>query len=504
MAAHRDKRGTGDLIGAVNEADRAEIDHLSEAIDRILPALETFNRFEGPDRVGRQRAAWMAALDEPLPEEGAGLEPVLRALSRDVIPNGVRIGAPAFAGWVTTAPTTSGTAAALAASVAGAQRYWIQAFNALEGVALRWLGELLGLPSEWFGIFVSGGSVANLVGLGAARQHAFERIGHDPARDGMPPHPRCRIYAGSEVHHVVTRAAAVLGMGRRAVASIPVDGAQRIDLDLLRAALEADSAEGILPVALVASAGTVNTGAVDPIDEMADIAARHNTWLHVDGAYGLFGVLDPRVAPLFRGLERADSAAVDPHKWLAAPLGCGAAYVRDRALVARAFTLEAAAYLDEDSPEHEIASTFDDLGDPPYHHFSPEHSAPSRGVRVWAILKEIGAAGMRDRVVRHNSFARHLASRVEADDRLELLADPVLSICCFRYRAPGLGEKELNELNAEIVHRLHVEGTHVPSATRVAGQFAIRPCYINPRTTLAEVDDLADRVREMGDALRSA
>ena len=479
--------------------DRAETGQLSEAIGRILPVLEDFNRFQGPDLAGRQHATWMAALNEPLPERGVGLEPVLQALTENIIPYGVRIGSPGFSGWVTTAPTTAGTTAALAATVAGAQRYWVQPFNTLETVALRWLAELLGLPGDWFGIFTSGGSVANLVGLGAARQQAFERIGCDPARDGLPPQPRCRIYAGSEIHHVVNRSAAVLGLGRRAVASIAVDDNQRIDLDHLRAALEADRAQGILPVALVGSAGTVNTGAVDPIEQMAEIASRYDTWLHLDGAYGLFGVLDPRVAPLFRGLERADSAAVDPHKWLAAPLGCGAAFVRDRALVARAFTLEPAAYLDEDTETGEVESSFDDLGEPPYHHFSVEHSAPSRGVRVWAILKEIGAEGMRERVIRHNDFARHLASRVEADSRLELLAAPVLSICCFRYRPPGLGEGELDDLNAEIARRLRSSGRYVPSTTRVAGRIAIRPCYINPRTSLAEVDGLVDQILEIGE-----
>jgi aromatic-L-amino-acid decarboxylase len=305
------------------------------------------------------------------------------------------------------------------------------------------------------------------------------------------------------VHHVVSRAAAVLGLGRRAIASIAVDATQSMDLDHLREALEADRAKGILPVALVASAGTVNTGAIDPIDQMAEIASRYDTWLHIDGAYGLFGALDPRVAPLFRGLERADSAAVDPHKWLAAPMGCGAAFVRDRALLGRAFTTEPAEYLEGAVGTSEVQSSFDDLGEP-YHHFGVEHSAPSRGVQVWAILKEIGAEGIRERVIRHNDFARHLASRVEEDDRFELLAAPTLSICCFRYRSPQMEETELDELNAEIARRLHADGRYVPSTTRVAGKLAIRPCYINPRTSLAEVDGLADRVREIGDALTSS
>jgi aromatic-L-amino-acid decarboxylase len=237
---------------------------------------------------------------------------------------------------------------------------------------------------------------------------------------------------------------------------------------------------------------------------MADIAAEYKTWLHVDGAYGLFGKLDPRVAPLYRGLERADSVAVDPHKWMAAPVGCGAAFVRDHALLGRTFTLEPAEYLEGAVPtrREEVQSAFDNFGEQ-YHNFNVEQSAPSRGVQVWAILQEIGAEGMRERVIRHNNFAHHLAVRVEKDDRLELLAKPTLSICCFRYRLPQIDESELDALNAEIAQHLRAEGKYVPSTTRVAGKFAIRPCYVNPRTTLAEVEGLADRVREIGDELIS-
>ena len=156
--------------------------------------------------------------------------------------------------------------------------------NFLESVALRWLSELFDLPSDLQGTFTSGGSVANLVGLGAARQRACERRGIDPARDGLPPNLRWRIYASNEVHHVVIRAAGVLGLGRQSVASVPVDQSQRIDLSHLRDALETDRAKGILPIALVASTGTVNTGAIDPIEHMVELAAEFDTWLHVDGA----------------------------------------------------------------------------------------------------------------------------------------------------------------------------------------------------------------------------
>jgi aromatic-L-amino-acid decarboxylase len=434
-----------------------------------------------------------------LPERAQGLEAVLSDLQAIVIPNGLRIGAPCFSGWVTTAPTTAGTIASLAATVSGAQRYWVTAYNFLETVALRWLSELLGIDPKFQGLFVSGGSVANLVALGAARQYAFEQLGIDPARDGMPDMHRWRLYASSEVHHTVFRAAGILGIGRRNVSQIPVDGEMRIDLAALEETLDRDAAAKLVPIALVANAGTVNTGAVDPIAQMVAIARRRKIWLHVDGAYGLFGKLDSRVESLFDGVEEADSIVTDPHKWLAAPSGSGAVFVRDHALQERAFTMEPADYAEGAMITGEVNSTFDSVGDD-YLQIGPEMSAQSRGVAVWAILKEIGAAGVRDRVTRHCSFARRVFELASADERLEPLGRPTLSICCYRYRAPHVNESTLDHLNAEIAQRLRIEGI-VPSTTRVAGKYAIRPCFINPRTTLADVERMVERTRAIGDAL---
>lgn len=482
--------------------DQADSETLKAAIEALLPALEQFNRFEGADASSREKE-WKAALVEGLPEKGIGLDGVLAVLADTVIPNGARNGMPGFSGWVTTSPTSSAAAAGLAGMVAGSQRWWLQAFNTLELVALEWLKELLGFPLEWQGTFNSGGSVANVIGVAVARQYAFERIGIDPAQDGLPPNMRWRLYASQEIHHVVHRSAAILGLGRSSLAHIPVDDDFRIDLKALEAALKADKEAGILPVAVVATAGTVNTGTIDPLDQMADLAAEYETWLHVDGAYGGFGLLDERVAEQYKGIERAGSVAVDPHKWMAVPIGCGSTFVRDRELMGRTFNLGEAEYLEGAAVEGQAHSTFDNFGEL-YHHFNLEQSSPSRGVRVWAVLKEIGKVGMRERIVRHNSFARSLAELVKADDRLELLAEPVLSICCFRYHAPGMQAEELNDLNTAITTRLRAEGQYVPSTTIVNRQLAIRPCYINPRTTQAEVDGLAKRVREIGDEMTAA
>lgn len=492
----------------LSSEDNALISDLTSAVETLLPALEHFIRFDEPERTAVQRATWSARLDEPLPQMGAGAEAVLALLRDVVIPHGVRIGAPGFSGWVATMPTTIPAAANFAAVVAGSAYQCIQAFNLLEAQALRWLAELVGLPPTYQGLFTSGGSVANIVGLGAARQYTAERLGLDPARDGIEALPKPRIYTSTEVHHVVYRAAAVLGLGRRAVVTIPTDKALRIDVTALRERLRQDRAAGYTPVAVVANVGTVNTGAVDSIPELGELCHEQGIWLHVDGAYGLLGLLDPQVAPLYGDLSVADSLVIDPHKWLAAPIGCGAVFVRDGNLLGRAFTLESAAYVEESQPfyaeDAPLTSQFDDFGYL-FHHFGVEQSAPSRGVQVWAILKEMGAEGVRARICRHNGYARHLAERVQASPCLELMAPITLSICCFRYVPPSLcgrtnGEatETLNQLNRAVLSRVRARGRCVPSATTVHHAFVIRPCYINPRTTLADVDALADEVETCG------
>ncbi|WP_376792884.1 pyridoxal phosphate-dependent decarboxylase family protein [Thermoflexus sp.] len=483
--------------------DQSVTTGLKEAVDLLLPALEQFMRFEDQDLAASNYAQWSAALNQPLPQQGIGAEATLRILKEIVIPHGLRIGAPGFAGWVTTMPTVVPTVAAFSASIAGAQRWWLQSYNFLENLALEWLKQLLSLSPSYQGTFSSGGSVANLIALGAARQWACEQRGIDASRDGLGALQKPRLYASNQVHHVVHRAAGVLGLGRRALVQLPTDDFFRLDVSRLREQLRRDKADGCTPIAVIASAGTVNTGAIDPLHEIVQVCREEQVWLHVDGAYGGFGILDPEIAPLFNGFSEADSIVVDPHKWLAVPLGCGATFVRDPGLLGRAFTLEPAGYLEGATRRVEtIGSQFDDLGYT-FHNFNIEQSARSRGVTVWAALAEIGAEGMRARVTRHNGFARHLAARVQASPVLELLAPVTLSICCFRYVPPELRERDgktrlLNDLNREILARLHSEHHHVPSGTELNGEFAIRPCYINPRTTLADVDGLVEAVERIG------
>jgi aromatic-L-amino-acid decarboxylase len=339
------------------------------------------------------------------------------------------------------------------------------------------------------------------VGIGAARQQAGERLGLRPSLDGIGGLVEPRVYASTETHHVVGRALGVLGMGPRHLRSIPLDGARTIDLDRLQAVLDEDLAAGCTQVAIVGCAGDVNLGRVDPLDELARIAHERGIWLHVDGAYGGFGLLDPRVRERYGDVAQYDSFAVDPHKWMAAPVGTGAAIVRDEGILGRAFTIETGDYDRErqiQAGEADPGSPFDELG-----YGTPDwgvdFSTPARGLAVWAILREIGADGMRERVVRHDDCARRVAERARASDELELLAEPVLSICCFRYRPAGwTDEARLDVLNEALLRGVRARGRVVTSSTRVDGRFAIRPCFINPRTTLADADALVDEVLTVG------
>jgi aromatic-L-amino-acid/L-tryptophan decarboxylase len=483
------------------------VGEMGDQLARVGAALDKLLATPPGDAVSR-RAEWTSALSGPLPETGVGADAVVAELVDVVVPNGTRLAEPGFWGWITTGPSTVPVVAAAAASVSAPQRYMITAFNLLEELSLEWLADLCGLPGNLKGVYSSGGSVANLVALGAARQWAYEQRGIDPAIEGtggLNP----VVYASAETHHTVQRAAAVLGLGRAQVRLVPTDDRLRMRPDALRELLVADLAAGRTPVAVVATAGTTNTGSIDPLRELGEIARDHGVWFHVDGAYGLLGILDDRVAASYDGLELADSAIVDPHKWLNAPVGVAATFVRDRTILQRAFTQEPAAYLEsvEHDDDGDVAVSLDAMG-VPYADMAVELSAPSRGVVVWSILRELGRDGVTARIRGDNDLASRLAALVRAHPRLELLVEPELSICCFRYcgdrTGAALDAETLDELNAELMRRLHRETPYIPSSTRVGGALALRPCFINPRTTPDMIDGFAAAVVRIGDELAGA
>jgi aromatic-L-amino-acid decarboxylase len=483
-------------------AEPAELGRAAELLGRLAPELDRFLLAAGGSGYAPYAPGTVPSEASSLPWDGVGADRTLDELAV-AVEHGSRINAPGWLGFITTGPSTVPAVASAATAFAGAQRYTLHAFNALERTGLRWLADLCGLPEGVTGVFSSGGSTANLLALGAARQAAFERLGHDVSESGMPAGVRGRVYGSAAAHRTIHRAAAVLGLGRQGVVEVPTDADGRIEVDELEAVLARDARDGIVPIAVVAVAGVTDTGAVDPIDRVLEAARRHGAWVHVDGAYGLVANASPALQPLFAGMEEADSWIVDPHKWLATGLGVGATYVRDEELLTRAFAEGEAAYLEGSfSPDDVHASSqFDSMGGL-WADQGVELSAPPRGVLVWAVLREIGRRGVVDRVDRHVAFARAVADAALAHPRLELLMEPQLSITCFRYVPEGgAADADLDALNARILERLRAETPIAPSSTRVGGRYAIRPCFLNPRTTEAEVGGLVDAVVRIGDRL---
>lgn len=478
--------------------EQAEFNNLPHLFNLLAKHLDQFQRFEHADAM-HNVDKWQEALEKIVPLQGIGAERVIEEMGQHVIPNGSQISKPGCSSYITTAATDMGSIATLAGIVASPQRVGMTAFNHLEGVALNWLAEMFGLPAGMQGVFSSGGSTANLIGLGAARQSAFEQVGLDPANDGVQR--ACKVYATEHSHHTVHRAVSVLGMGRKAMVHVPVDHMMRLSPSALKKLLLDDKNSDALPVAIVANAGSTNTGSVDPLQEIGEIAREHNIWFHVDGAYGLPGTLDPQVHDLYKGLALADSITVDAHKWLGAPVGIGATFVRDVQAQYKTFNQGAAAYLDTTTVQKEqVENSMDALGFP-YHDLGVELSAPARGAIVWALIREIGVEGVKARICRHNGMARRVAELVKKHPNLELALEPTLSVCCFRYVHENVAD--LNELNKKIHRQLMKNGINIPSTTMVDNKLVIRPCFLGARTDWEHADDLVSEVIEIGHTLVS-
>ena len=432
-------------------------------------------------------------LDAPLPEDGAPLDDLVAAALRDVVPHAMGNGHPAFFGWVNPPPSHAGIAASLAAAamnpsvVAGDH-----ADVHLERAVVRWLAELVGFPhAPGGGLLTSGGSAATIICLAGARSRALTAVGHDVRREGLAGAPRLTAYVPAEAHSCVRRALELLGLGSAAMRAVPLDKG-RLDAAALRAAIAADRADGALPALLVGSAGTVNTGAIDPLGALADVAAAEGLWFHVDGSYGAFGVLDPAIVARFRGMERADSLALDPHKWLGVPVDAGCALVRRGDDLRDAFSL-IPPYLRQDTGAE--VGTFGEYG--------PEQTRPFRALKTWATIAARGRAGLAAQVARANVLARELAELVEREPELELAAVPETSIVAFRARPPACPPARLEELNGMLPEVVQARGRAFVTGTVFAGRETLRACILHPGTRSAHLETLvAEVVASAGELVR--
>jgi glutamate/tyrosine decarboxylase-like PLP-dependent enzyme len=360
----------------------------------------------------------------------------------------------------------------------------------LERAVVRWLAELVGYPhAPAAGLLTSGGSAATIVCLAGARSRALAEAGHDARRDGLAGGPQLIAYVPAEAHSCVRRALELLGLGSGAMREVPLEGG-RLDAGALRAAIAADRASGAVPALLVGSAGTVNTGAIDPLDALADVAAAEGLWFHVDGAYGAFGVLDPGIAARYDGMERADSLVLDPHKWLGVPVDAGCGLVRRGDDLRDAFTL-IPPYLRQDTGAP--VGTFAEYGF--------EQTRPFRALKTWATIAARGRAGIAAQVSRANALARELAALVEREPELELAAAPETSIVAFRARPAGCPPAELDELNRALPEAVQARGRAFVTGTVFGGRETLRACILHPDTTS---EHLATLVAEVVATARAA
>jgi aromatic-L-amino-acid/L-tryptophan decarboxylase len=348
----------------------------------------------------------------------------------------------------------------------------------VERQAARWVGELIGYPAE-AGTFTSGGTISNITALAAARSRAL----HDVRRRGIASRP-VAVYCSHEAHYSVVRAIELLGIGSEQLRSVPIDGHRRMRADALRAALDRDIAGGVTPIAVVATAGTTLTGAVDPLDEIAAICAERGVWLHVDGAYGLPAAAVPRLAREFRAVALADSISLDAHKWLYMPKACGIVLVRDRRALANAFAHDE-DYLPHDHRElHAVDLTL-------------EYSRPFRALKCWLAFRVHGADAFRAALERNLDQAALLYREVEAHPELEPLSHPpALTIVPFRHVPPGVDDVDAH--NLRLAEALQRDGLVFVAPATIDGRVYLRPCIVNFRTTDDDVRALVSIAAETG------
>jgi glutamate/tyrosine decarboxylase-like PLP-dependent enzyme len=434
----------------------------------------------------------------PVPEEGRPFEEVLAFVREHVLPYPMGNSHPRFFGFINaTADPVGAMADYLAATMNPNCWGGDHAAIHVEAAALRWIASMIGYPAQAEGILVSGGSMANFTALAAARRAMTPG---NVREDGLagPGRPRLTVYASDQVHHCVDKAVDLLGIGTAQLRKIPTDERFRISTSGLAKAVAEDRAAGFAPAIVVGNAGTVNTGAIDPLDELADFCRREGLWFHADGAYGALASIVPELRPLFSGLDRADSLAADPHKWLYVPYEAGATFVREPGRLAATF---------RKFPEYLASDPESPFPGPAW--FAERGVELSRGfkaLKVWMGIQTHGRRAYVAQIENDVRLARFLSEEVDRRRDFERLADPILSIANFRYRPAdrNVPDEALDRVNRRIIHRLVGAGSYFLAPTILKGRTALRVSITNFRTREDDLIALLDEVERVGRELLAA
>lgn len=447
----------------------------------------------------REQKIWRPIPDEvkqvfdlPIPEQGQSPEEVYREFKEYIFPYNKGNVHPRFFAWIQGTGTPMGTFGDLLASGMNPNTA-IGEHSAMyvDRQVVNWCKQLMNFPAEASGILVSGGSMANITALTVARNS----FGEEKIRQrGLKAASgQLLIYCSVETHSCIQKAAEIIGLGTDAVRKIGVNERFELDVQLLKEQLEDDLQAGFLPFCLVGTAGTVNTGAIDPIVELLEISRAYGLWFHVDGAYGALAKLDPIYASALRAIEEADSLAFDLHKWLYVPYEVGCTLIRDAKKHRDSFAITPNYLLQE---KRGLSGGLDSINN-----YGFELSRGFKALKVWMSIKEHGRAKYAAMIAQNNRHAAYLAALVEQNPYLELTAPLSMSITCFRMIQPGWGEEALQMLNKEILLRLQEEGIASPSSTILNGKYTLRVANTNQRTRKEDMELLVREVLRLGKSI---